>query len=118
MPRLALLTLLSICLIFQTSALVWMQTGMPLSAVTLQTESITINKNEVHVLCADEMITSAPYLPDCSNTISCDCIQANPLLFPPSLPMLAQLITKFELLTQSFAPYHTRAIPHYRPPIG
>jgi len=118
MPRLALLTLLSICLIFQTSAWAWMQTGMPLSSVTIQTEIITINKSEAHVLCADEAITSAPYLPDCNDMTSCDCIQANPLVLPPSIPMLAQLIAKIELMTQPFRHYHARATPHYRPPIG
>jgi len=118
MPRLVLLTLLCLALIIQTTTSVWMQTSLPLAMVFIQTEDSAVNKNKAHAICLDKEITQAPDLPSCNDNTSCDCIQANFLLFPPSTPLFTDLIGKTPLPTRQFAPYYTRAIPHYRPPIG
>gem|GEM_PF-1250174 len=122
MPRLGLLTLLSLCLVFQTSAWAWMQTNMPLSEITVEVEIENIqekeNTNIAHAFCPDEAATHTPYFPDCSDNASCDCIHAHTLLPAPATPLLTGLIGKSELPIRLLVPYHIRAIPHYRPPIS
>jgi len=117
MPRLVLLTLLCLAVIIQTAAFVWMQTSLPLATVVIQTENGAV-KNKAHAICLDEEITKAADLPNCRDATSCDCIGANCLLFPPNTPLFTELTGKTPLPTRPFAPYYTRAIPHYRPPIG